>query len=333
MPGIRIHYAAAMETVGGTPETGALTQSGVDIHLIRILRVIATGGTITSAARLMGYSQPAISQHLQRAESKLGLPLVRRAGRATSLTEAGALISDRGESILVQIDDLTRELRDLSDTRSRRVALAGFPTASSTIVPEVLSRLRAHRADIALSYHEAEPPEALNLLRDGAVDMAITFRYEEALDDSPEQAGLRSTHLLQDPLLFALPATHRLASRSTIAIADARNETWVAGCPRCRTHLVSLTREAGFTPNIYYETDNIAAVLSMVARGIGIALLPRLSLSSLSPSPDVVLRQPKIPTTRSVELVRSGDRPLSPAALFVTRAIVDICANQGVWRG
>ena len=249
----------------------------LDLQTLRLVRALADTGTLTAAAARLGYSQPAASQQLRRAEQRAGHPLVARSGRSLALTEAGRRLADHAVHVQAALDAARQDLDDLAGLTSGRVRVAGFPSASSTLVPAVLSRLGAAHPGLRLEYLEAEPPEALAALRAGTVDVALTFSHAGA--SSPQESDdLLARTPFVDSTVLVLPGGHPFEQGDDLAgLADER---WIAGCPRCRGHLLDVAAGAGFVPEIVLETDNALAVLGMVAAGLGTALLPGLALVS-----------------------------------------------------
>jgi DNA-binding transcriptional LysR family regulator len=264
----------------------------VDPHLLRVLRAIADTGSITAAADRLGYSQPAISQLLGRAERRFAQPLVVRVPRGVRLTEAGRTLAEHAVHVQAALDAAAEDLAALGGLTTGQVRIAGFPSASSTIVPRLLAALRTTAPGIDTAYVEAEPPEALAMLRAGEIDVAITFSYDG--DDLDPDAALDVWALASDTVALVAPATSDVRSGGSVPVPDAtpdgqahastdladyRDARWIGGCPRCRGHLLASCAAAGFTPDIVLETDNAAAVLGLVAEGLGVALLPRLALA------------------------------------------------------
>ncbi|MEG8036702.1 LysR family transcriptional regulator [Sphingomonas sp. LR61] len=155
----------------------------IDPQLLRILRAVADGGSITRAAAALGSSQPAVSQLLARAERRLGHTLVLRSGqdgrggRGATLTDAGRVLADHALHVQAALTAAREDLDAVGGLTRGRVRLAGFPSASSALVPAVLARLASTAPGVTTSYVEVEPPEALDLLRSGEVDVALTFTY------------------------------------------------------------------------------------------------------------------------------------------------------------
>jgi len=296
----------------------------LDLQSVRIVRAISETGSITGAARKLGYSQPAISQHLQRAEARLGLPLVARVGRSVRLTDAGAVLARHSLAITSALDAAEGELSDLAGLRSGTVRLAAFPTASSTIVPRLLAAMRELHPRITVTYVEAQPPEAVALLRDGAVDLAVTFSYPGDRSDPHRDSasGLTIEPLFREEMVVVLPSEHRLAASDIIDVADLASERWIAGCPRCRGHLLAVCEVAGFDPAISFETDNASAVLNMVAAGLGVAMLPRLALASSAMPSGAVIRSHTPASGRSLHVLAGSRRsPSAAAAMTVLHSL------------
>jgi molybdate transport repressor ModE-like protein len=301
----------------------ASLEPDLDSHTLRIVRAIAEHGSITAASRALGFSQPAVSQHIKRAEARIGMPIVTRAGRGIRLTEAGHVLARHARTITTALDAAAGELADLSGLRSGRVRIAAFPSASSTIVPRLLSRMASSHPGVGISYLEAEPPEAVQAVRDQQADIAITFSYSgDRIDMHRESArGLIVEPLWRDELKLAIPADHPLAHRDGIGLAELAADSWIAGCPRCRGHLMQLAESAGFEPTITYETDNVVAVLSMVAEGLGVATVPTLALASAAVPSGVVIRRTSTRNERTINLVRAVGSERVPAIAAAVAAI------------
>ncbi|MFB8386869.1 LysR family transcriptional regulator [Microbacterium sp. NPDC055910] len=256
--------------------------SDFDVHALRVVKSIADEGSITSAAARLGYSQPAISQLLKRLETRLGVALVERVGRGVRLTEAGRILARHAPAVTTALDAAAEELAELRGLRSGRVRLVGFPSASPTIVPRLIADLGARHPGVSLTYVEAEPPEAVDAVRENRADIALTFSYPGDRDDPHGMSarGLSLRSVGTDDLVAVLPAGHPAARDGTLEVSSLADEPWIAGCPRCRGHLLELCGRAGFTPRIAIETDNVVAVEGLVAQGIGVATLPRLAVDA-----------------------------------------------------
>jgi DNA-binding transcriptional LysR family regulator len=211
-----------------------VTRLDLDSNALRVVRAVADHGSITRAAGALGYSQPAISQHLKRLEARLGMPVVTRVGRGVRLTEAGRVLARHATTVTTALDAAAGELADLQGLRSGRVRLTAFPSASSTLVPRLLGTMGAAHPGVRITYAEAEPPEAVAAVRAQTADLAITFSYPgDRVDPHRESArGLAVIPVWRDEMLLVLPTGHPLADAPAVDLADLAGESWIAGCPR-----------------------------------------------------------------------------------------------------
>ncbi|GAA2286962.1 LysR family transcriptional regulator [Nonomuraea roseoviolacea subsp. roseoviolacea] len=281
----------------------------LDVVRLRVLDAVARKGSVTAAARELHYSQPSVSHHLARLEAETGARLVQRVGRGIRLTETGRLLAARAAEILARIDATADELAAHVGLRSGRVRLAAFPSALGTFVPAAVTRLARDHPGLELRLTETEPPEALRLLRAGRADVAVVFRYD---DTAPEDDGITMVHLLDDPsMLVAIGEPGDLT-----AYADA---DWIAGCDRCRSHLLDLCAKAGFEPRLSFTSDDIVAVQALVAAGMGVTVLPGLALRAHR-HPDVTVAE--IPgSTRHVYAAVYGEPPHPPGTEALLKAL------------
>ncbi|GAA1305053.1 LysR family transcriptional regulator [Planotetraspora silvatica] len=285
----------------------------LDIVRLRVLLAVSRTGSVTAAARELHYAQPSVSHHLARLEAETGAKLVQRVGRGIRLTEAGRLLAERAAEILGRLDSASAELAAHVGLRAGRVRLAAFPSALGTFVPEAAVRLAHDHPGLDLRLAEAEPPEALRMLRAGDVDVAVVFQYGP--HGAAEGAGLRTTPLLDEPSLLVVPGSGPPAT----ALRDHAESRWIAGCDRCRAHLLDLCALAGFEPRISFTTDDYVAVQAMVAAGLGVAVLPRLALSAHRHPGVQVTELPG--STRRVFAATYGEPPDPPAIAALLAAL------------
>ena len=160
----------------------------LDVTRLRVLVAVARYGSVTAAARALNYAQPSVSHHLARLEAETGIKLIQRAGRGIRLTDAGRLLAERAAEVIGRLDAAENELAAYTGLRAGRLRLAAFPSALGTIVPAAAAMLRGRQPSIDLRLTEAEPPEALRMLRAGYVDVALVFRYFPD-DSGPDSAA------------------------------------------------------------------------------------------------------------------------------------------------
>ncbi|MFI9720445.1 LysR family transcriptional regulator [Streptomyces sp. NPDC052396] len=258
----------------------------IEARHLRVLRAVAASGSFSAAARELGCTQPAVSQQMKALEQSTGTPLLIRTGREMRLTEAGQALVRHAAGILAGLTAAEEEIAAIAGLRAGRVRLVSFPSGSSTLVPGALAQMRAEHPGTRVSLVEAEPPRSVEMLRSGDCEIALAFRYPEVRGADPagaEWEDLVVRPLLTDRLIGVVPERHPLAGTERIGIAELAGEPWIAGCPRCRRHLVEVCENAGFTPRIDFATDDYPAVFGLVGAGLGVAVMPELALESVRP--------------------------------------------------
>ncbi|WP_431988873.1 LysR family transcriptional regulator [Streptomyces parvulus] len=257
----------------------------IEARHLRVLRAVASTGSFSAAGRELGCTQPAVSQQMKALESSVGTPLLVRTGREMRLTQAGEALVRHAAGIIAGLTAAEEEVAAIAGLRAGRVRLVSFPSGSSTLVPTALAALRAAHPGTRVSLEEAEPPNSVELLREGDCDVALAFRYEGAAG-AEKWDDLVVRPLLTDRLVALVPEGHRLAraeSAGPVAIGELARESWIAGCPRCRGQLVEVCEGAGFSPRIDFATDDYPAVVGLVGAGLGVAVLPQLAVESVRP--------------------------------------------------
>src|ERR1700749_441362 len=184
----------------GGQENAVYSQTMLDVTRLRVLVAVARHGSVTPAGHALNYAPPSVSHHLARLEAETGTKLVQRAGRGIRLTDAGRLLAERAVEVIGRLDAAENELAVFSGLRAGRLRLAAFPSALSTILPAAAAILhgrppttdlrlpqggaagipRERHPTVALRLTEAEPPDAVRMLRAGYVDVALVFRHETA---------------------------------------------------------------------------------------------------------------------------------------------------------
>jgi DNA-binding transcriptional LysR family regulator len=278
------------------------------IHL-KVLAAVARHGSVTEAAKELHYSQPSVSHHLSRLEAATGVKLVQRVSRGIRLTPEGKLLANRATEIVGRVDAATNELAAQVGLRTGRVRLAANASVLSTIVPKAAATLAEAHPGLQLSVIDRHPVEALQILRQGEVDVALVFRYAHApLDDD----GFRVVHVADDPIYL-------VSRRPDDSIANHRHAAWIGGCERCQGELTAVCQRHGFTPRIESVCDDMVAVQALVAAGTGVTTLPGLALRAHR-LPDI--HTSEIPdSARQIFAVTYGDPPDPPATTALIRAI------------
>jgi DNA-binding transcriptional LysR family regulator len=286
----------------------------LDVTRLRVLEALARHGSVTAAAKELHYTQPTVSHHLARLEAETGAQLLQRVGRGVRLTQSGKLLADRAAEIIGRLDAADAELAAHVGLTAGRVRLAGFSSAIGSLVPRAVAALAGKHPDLQISLVDTHPPEALELLRAGKIDVALIFRYDET---EPEPDGVRLHHLLDDPVYL-------LSTRRGSTLAGLRDATWIAGCERCRSHLLTLCADEGFAPRIGYTSDDMVVMQTLVASGLGATIIPGLALRSHRVKG--IVASDLSGSRRHVYAATYGEPPDPPATTALLTALADAAA-------
>jgi DNA-binding transcriptional LysR family regulator len=287
------------------------------VHL-RVLAAVARHGSVTEAANELHYSQPSVSHHLSRLEAAVGVKLIQRVGRGIRLTPEGELLAGRAGEILGRVDAAASELAAHVGLRAGRVRVAANASALSTIVTRAASLLAEAHPGLELIVYDRHPVEALEMLRQSEIDVALVFRYADA---PVEPEVFRLVHVGNDRI-------HLLSRRPDDAIAHHRDSPWIGGCARCQEELIAMCRREGFTPRIASHSDDIVVVQALVAAGVGVTTQPGLALQAH--------RRPDIHTTeishspRQLFAVTYGDPPDPPASTALIETLHEAARALGL---
>lgn len=254
----------------------------LDLRRMRVLRSVVLHGSVSEAAAQLGYTPSAVSQQISALEKDTGAVLLERVGRGVRPTDAALLLSEAAGHALTRLEEAEEALEMLREGRSGRLRLVSFPSAGATLVPAAVSGLKSAHPDLDLVLSVAEPPDALEQLRAGSVEVAVVV---EAFPpgDAPDDDLIR-VHLLDDPYRLVLPRSHPLAAKRTVSLSAFADDAWVgtASAPgHCQEAALDACRAAGFEPNYTVQADEYPTTQGFVSAGLGVALIPALGLGTL----------------------------------------------------
>jgi DNA-binding transcriptional LysR family regulator len=296
----------------------------LDVRRLRVLHAVSAYGSVTAAAAALGYSAPAVSQQLAALEREVGMRLTERAGRGLELTPAAMILVGHTDALLTRLDAAESDLAALRDQVAGRVALAAFPSAAASFVSAAWAALAGSAPQVRLDLTEMEPEESLPAVLRGQTDVAVAHEYD--LLPRPLDPLFERRELLSDPVLLAVHADHP-PSGAPVALASLAGLPFLA--PRDTTSCAEMIQRAcaraGFVPRVVARATDFGVLLSLVAAGAGVTLVPALAARRLPPQ--VRLLRPAEPVTRQIFTVsrRGGDR--KPAVRVVLDALTAAAAR------
>lgn len=243
---------------------------------LRILREVASRGTIAGAADALWLSPSAVSQAMSALEREAGMPLLERTARSVRLTDAGRLLAEHAERILADCELAVADLEALRGEVTGVLRVSAFPTAAQALLVPALDRLRERCPSYSVMATDLEPHESMPALKVGELDLVISHEY--SLLPPYEDPGVDRYDLLTERMLIALPAKHPLAERP-IRLADFAREQWIVGreATFCRDVVVRAANFAGFDASIGMQSNDFRVIATAVARGLGVALMPSIA--------------------------------------------------------
>jgi DNA-binding transcriptional LysR family regulator len=284
----------------------------MDTALLETFRQVARDGSITGAARTLAYTQSAVSRQVAALEAVVGARLFDRQGRGVRLTEHGRALLPHAESVLARLDLACREVAALDRLKAGRLRVGAFSTAAAVVVPRAMAAFAAEHPHVTLSLVEGITRRLLDRLESDDADLAVVSAFP-GQDLDRERFDL--THLVDDPMLVALPTSHRLARRRRVGIADLEGERWIGAKATDDDRLLGPGRLATEPPTEFVVRD-WPAKLGLVAAGLGVTLVPALAAEAARA--DIALvRLHDTPPRRVYAATLRGVTPAPAAAGFV----------------
>jgi DNA-binding transcriptional LysR family regulator len=279
---------------------------------------IAESGSVRAAADLLGLSQPAVSKSLRALEAELGVALIQRGARGSTLTAFGNVLYARAKVIGNEIERVTGELRQMAGTAAGRIALGASATASVILLPGAIQAFRAGNPRIRVEVVGGLPILLLPRLADGSIDLLVGPRPTQALP-----AHISASKLFTTSSVIAVRRGHPLEkARHLIDFAGA---DWVlnssAGHANSELHSAFMAIGVAEVRTALYA-DSLYAAYALIAKTNYVGLLPRLILND-SIVRDVlsIVDVPEFLATDSIELFFRANAPLSSAAMKLTEIL------------
>jgi len=289
----------------------------LSVQRLMVLREVAMRGSFSAAADSLSYSQSAVSQAVATLEAEMGVALLERDRRGVRPTAAGSALIGHADGILARLEAAENEVAAIIGLRGGRLRIASFPTAGATLMPLAIATFRAAHPDVTVTLAEGEPEEIVPRLRNGEFDLALLFEFSGATEKLG--SGMHRVDLLEDPMRLALPIGHRLAEKPKLRLEDLRGEAWVqtsASSP-CARHVVRSCHAAGFEPTVSFESDDYQTVQGLVAAGVGVALIPKLALSSVRDDIAIRALHPKAPVRQVLAATQHGAAVMPAVATMI----------------
>ena len=286
----------------------------MELRQLEYFVAVVRHGHFGRAAEAIYVTQPALSQQVRRLEAELGVALLRRTSRGVELTPAGGDLLAHAEAILAEISGARSSMDEHAGVVRGAVRVAA--TADSVRLPEALAAFHREHPGVRIALRQASSAEALELVRRGAVDLAV-------LSLSGDAGGLDVTALAEEPLRLIVEPGDPLAGAGGVRLSELRGRPFVLAEPgsALRATVMEACQAGGFSPVPLIEVGDPSAVRSLVGAGLGVSLVPASWLEVPGPEVGVASVEPML--RHRLCLVAAGELPPAGALLAARLANVN----------
>lgn len=278
----------------------------MELYQLEYFLEAARQRNFTKAAGRLHLAQAALSEQMRKLEDELGARLFNRSRRETTLTAAGEVLRDHAERLVRLAGEAKAAVSDLVNLRGGRLSLGAIPSASACLLPAAIAAFREAHPRVELALLEGTSGEVAEWVESGRVEFGLV-QWPLA------RGSFVQKPVLKEPFVVLVGGGHRLAKAGRVALKDLSGEGFVFYKGRAREVVLSACRAAGFEPRVACESGELETVRSLVAAGLGIAILPGLAVSELRRGERVLALSGK-GLSRQVVLIQRPGQPLSAAA-------------------
>jgi LysR family transcriptional activator of glutamate synthase operon len=276
---------------------------------LKAFLAVAEAEHVTAAAGRLRLSQPAVTRAIGRLEEQFGVRLFDRPGHRVRLNAFGRVLAGHADRIIAQLDAADAEIAALLDPHAGPVRIGFVRSLGTWLVPDLVRSFRAVEPGVVFHLRQGLSEEISGLLENGDVDLILTSPRPRP----PDQ--LTWEQLAAERLELVVPPEHPLAARKRIRLPEVAEEPFVAlsGASEFREISDRLCHDAGFSPAVAFEADDVATVRALVGAGLGVAILPALHWPPASGGPATLAIEGQ-DATRPVGLVSMPGRQLPALA-------------------
>ena len=281
----------------------------MELYQLEYFLEAARQRNFTRAASRLHLAQAALSEQIRKLEGELGAPLFNRGRRETVLTAAGETLRIHAEALLDRAKAARIAVQDIAGLRGGRLTIGAIPSVSACLLPAAIAAFRKRHPSVELALFEGTSETVAQWVESSRVEFGIV--------QLPASGGTFDEHpLLTEPFVALVAKGHPAAGQRSVSMAKLADESFVLYKGRARDTALTACRAAGFEPRIACESSELETIRSLVAAGLGIAILPLLATRQPA-SGCVAIRLRGDPVERQVALLtRSGHTPSPAAAAF-----------------
>ncbi|EIJ46670.1 LysR family transcription regulator protein [Herbaspirillum sp. GW103] len=285
---------------------------------------VARQSSFRAAAEGLFITAPALSRRIENLEQALQERLFDRTTRRVSLTPAGELFLVHAQAVMEELELAVKSVEQGMAHRREHVTVACVPSVANNLLPQVLKPYARSHAKVRVRIIDESAADVLESVRKGEADFGVNFI-------GAQQAEIDFEELTRERYLAVMPAHHPLAAQSTLHWKSLAGEKLVSVSSSSgnRSLIDNAFARVPQRPVIQYETNHVAGAISLVAAGLGVALLPELAIRN-APYKGIVARPVTSPVlSRAMGLITLKGRVLKPAAATLAQALREAMAGKG----
>ncbi len=280
----------------------------MEIRQIKYFMEVAMREHVTEAADALHVAQSAVSRQIFQLESELGVDLFIREGRRVKLTPIGKIFLERMKHAMNVIDDATREVAEYLDPEKGTIRVAFPISLAAYTLPTVIYAFRIRYPEAKFKLKQALYYDLIDGVVKGDFNMALIGPVPM------EEKKIKRKILFTENIVALLPIHHPLANRTSIKLRELKDDPFVL-LPEgfvFREIVVNACNELGFQPHVAFEGDDIDALKGLVSAGLGVALMPEVTLVDSQPRSTVKIPLMEPNVTRTVGVITPIERVLLP---------------------
>lgn len=285
----------------------------MNTHKIRILLTALESGSLTRAGSILGYSQPGLTQMMKSLEEEVGFPLLIKTNRGVEPTEAAKELMPTMRQLINDEEKLSQEIAEIRGMYKGTIRIGSYTSTSIHWLPQVVEYFKDNFPEVELRVQECGQDDMVRDLKERKIDLALMSR--------PEKTAIEFIPLMEDPIVVVYSSAYDLSSYDCVPVEKLRDHMLLMTDETYDRDVRRVFEQAGFEPKVKYTFKDDFAVLSMVQRGVGIAILPRLIAESFPGSYEYRVIEPV--TCRTLGIGINSIDELGPLPRFLIQYIKD----------
>jgi LysR family transcriptional activator of glutamate synthase operon len=301
----------------------------MELRQIQYFIAVAEREHMTEAALALHVAQSAVSKQIANLEAELGVQLFIREGRNIRITPIGKIFLNHAKAAVRAIANAKQEIEEFLDPE-RGTVRVGFPSSlAAHTLPTIISAFREQHPQIGFQLRQGSYSRLVEAVKQGEINLAL-------LGPIPtDEKYIEGKILFLEQIVALIPDNHPLAKAKSLHLGDLRNDPFVLFSPGfiLRNIVIQACRQLGFTPSISFEGEDIDAIKGLVASGLGVTLLPEVTLFENTPrgTVKVPIYEPRL--TRNVGIVAPNNRELSPSEQLFYAFVTDFFTTLNKFQG